>query len=227
MTTTQSLITRLGQLESAVVADVMTALGLEAQITAHDIRPLSTKWKMAGPAICAKGTDKPDTKGVSTFGLDDSIYAGGIVVIDTDNCMRGAIIGDNMMTSMVNRGAAGFIVDGGIRDYQEFINADTPVFCQYTSPINAHKYWHFTEFETPVTLRGIWKDVIVNPGDLIIADADGIAIIPKQYALQIISHAEIHLATESGIKNALLKGESRQDVTARAKRLQHVKPLTK
>lgn len=222
---TNSLTTRLGALESAVVADVMTAMGLENQVAAQSIRPLNTNWKMAGPAICAKGTDKKDTEDVGTFGLDDSVYSGGIVVIDTDHCERGAIIGDNMVTSMVKRGAVGFIVDGGIRDYQDFIETDTPVFCRYASPVNAHKYWHFTEFETPITLPGIWGDISVSPGDLIIADADGVAVIPQQYAEQIIADAEVHLATENSIKSALLKNGDRKTVTAAANRLQHVKPL--
>lgn len=225
MTHTHALIPRLEQLESAVVADVMTAMGLDAQVAAHDIRPLKTEWKMVGPAICARGTDQPNTKGLPTFGLDNSVYPGGIVVIDTDQCMRGAIIGDNMVTSMRNRGAAGFIVDGGIRDYGDFINSDIPVFCRYTTPVNAHKYWHFTQFETPITLRGIWGDVEVNPGDLIIADADGISVIPAQYAEQIISDAEVHLQTETSIKKALLEEGDRETVTATSQRLQHVKAI--
>lgn len=225
MSNRPSLTTRLAQLESAVVADVMTTMGLEAQVAAADIRPLNARWKMAGPAICAKGTDDPKAGGIPTFGLDDSVYPGGIVVIDTDNCMRGAIIGDNMVTSMVKRGAVGFIVDGGIRDYQEFVDTDTTVFCRYTTPINAHQYWHFTAFETPITLRGIWGDITVNPADLIIADADGIAVIPQHYAEQIIADAEIHQQTENTIKNALLNGGDRQSVTEQSKRLKHVKPL--
>jgi regulator of RNase E activity RraA len=226
MNETKSLITRLEALESAVIADIMTTMGLENQVAAHSIRPLNTNWKMVGPAICAKGTDNPDSEGVATFGLDDSIYPGGVVVIDTDNCDRGAIIGDNMMTSMIGRGAVGFIVDGGIRDYQEFIDTDTPVFCRYASPVNAHKYWHFTEFETPITIKGIWGDITVNPGDLILADADGISVIPLQYAERIIADAEIHQATENSIKSALLKSSDRESITAASNRLQHVKPLT-
>lgn len=219
------LIDRLKQLESAVVADVMTTMGLEAQVAAHDLRPLNPSWKIAGPAICAKGSDNPETTALPTFGLDDSVYPGGIVVIDTDNCMRGAIIGDNMVTSMLNNGAKGFIVDGGIRDHQEFIDMNAPVFCRYSTPVNAHKYWHFTEFETPITLRGIWNDVTVNPGDLIIGDADGISVIPKEHAEQIIADAEIHQQTENSIKQGLIDGDTRQDISGRVNRLKHVKQL--
>ena len=220
-----SLTTRLEALESAVVADVLIAMGFENQVAAHNIRPLNTNWKIAGPAICAKGTDNPDSESVPTFGLDDSVYPGGIVVIDTDNCNRGAIIGDNMVTSMVKRGAVGFIVDGGIRDYQEFIDTDTPVFCRYTAPVNAYKFWHFTAFETPITLSGIWDDITVSPGDLIIGDADGISVIPQQYAEQVIADAEIHQATENSIKSGLLKNGDRKSITDASKRLQHVKPI--
>lgn len=225
MTDTASLTQRLQQLESAVVADVMVTMGLEGQVVAPDLRALDRHWKIAGPAICARGTDQPGPTGLSTFGLDEAIYPGGIVVIDTDGCEWGAILGDNMVTSMTDRGARGFVVDGGIRDGNDFLAMQTPVFCRYSTPINAHKYWRFTAFEKPVTLRGIWRDVTVNPGDLLIGDADGIAVLPRLHAERIIADAEIHQRTENGIKEALLAGGDRKAVTEAAGRLKHVAPL--
>lgn len=225
MNDSTSLSARLAQLESAVVADVMVTMGLEAQVAAHEIRSLDPRWKIAGPAICARGTDRPGATGLPTFDLDAAIYPGGIVVIDTDRCERGAILGDNMVTSMAGRGAAGFVVDGGVRDGRDFPAMDTPVFCRYTTPINAHRYWRFTAFEEPVTLRGIWEDVTVNPGDLLIGDADGVAVLPREHAGRIIADAEIHLRTENSIKDALVAGGDRRTVTEAAGRLMHVKPL--
>lgn len=224
---TESLVERLSRLESAVVADVMDAMGLEHQVTAADIRPVRPGSKMAGPAVCAAGSEAADARALPTFGLDAAVYPGGIVVIDTGNCERGAVIGDNMVASMVGRGARGFIVDGGIRDSADFLSLEEPVFCRYHSPLNAHKYWHFTAFEEPITLRGIRADVTVHPGDLLLADSDGIAVLPRQYAAQIIADGEIHMQTENGIKQALLAGGDRETVTRAAGRLQHVKPLSR
>lgn len=219
------LVERLEKLDAAVVADTMSAKGLTGQVAASDLCPLDPNWKLVGPAICAKGSEESGDNAKPAFGLDDSIYCGGVVVIDTDDCDKGAVIGDNMATSMMKRGAKGFVVDGGIRDRQDFIDMDLPMFCRYCTPINAHKYWSFTEFEQPVKLRGIWDDVNVNPGDLIIADSDGVAVIPRQHALQILADAELHQETENSIKAALEEGEDREEVSARLPRLQHVKPL--
>ena len=68
MSDTKALTTRLAALEAAVVADIMTTMGLENQVAAHNIRPLNTDWKMVGPAICAKGTDNPDIVSLRSVG---------------------------------------------------------------------------------------------------------------------------------------------------------------
>ncbi|MFV0278239.1 MAG: RraA family protein [Parahaliea sp.] len=220
------LAERLLQLESAVVADVLEAAGLDSQSLAADIRPVRTGSKMAGPAICAAGSQNYGERKPPSFELDDTIYPGGILIIDTDRCERGAIIGDNMVASMVNRGAAGFIVDGGIRDYADFVELPQPVFYRYACPISAHRDWGFTSFEQPITLRGMRDDVTINPGDLLLADGDGVVVVPRRHALQIIEDAEVHMATENSIKQALLRGEDRRTVTSAAGRLKHVRPLS-
>ncbi|WP_157976616.1 RraA family protein [Parahaliea mediterranea] len=224
MNTTNALVARLQKLESAVVADVMDTMGLEHQVPAPGLLPVRRHSTMAGPVICAAGSDTV-SEGLPTFALDDAIYPGGILVIDTDQCSGGAIIGDNMVTSMVNRGAAGFIVDGGIRDAAEFEQLEQPVFYRYTSPLNAHKYWRLTAVEQPITLPGVRGPVNINPGDLLLADADGIVVLPIAHAAQIIADAEIHLATENSIKQGLVAGGDRKTVTQAAGRLKHVQRL--
>ncbi len=220
---TQTQIDRLNSIEAAVVADVMVAMGLELQVLAPSFLSLGLNERLIGPAICAKGRVDAGDDAKTTFGLDDSVYPGGIVVIDSNNCQKGALIGDNMATSMKNNGAIGFIVDGGIRDDVEFLALKLPIYYKYKTPINAHKFFSFTDFEVPISLDGIWGTVTVNPGDLIIADSDGCAIIPRQHAEQIITHSEIHQQTENNIKSALENGKTRKSASAEFPRLQHVK----
>ena len=224
------ILERLERLESAVLADVMAAMGLNGQVVSSQLSALNPQCRMVGPAICATGREHAGDDALATFGLDESIYRGGIVVITTAEnvagyCEKGAIIGDNMATSMKNNGAIGFIVDGGVRDAEEFKDLQMPVYCQYKTPISAHQYWSFTAFETPVVLPGIIDDVCIEPGDWIVADVDGVVSLPKVHLQKIIEDAEVHAATENNIKRNLVSGGERRSVSSQFPRLVHVKPV--
>lgn len=221
-----SLIKRLEALDSASVADVMTAMGLDSQVLSQRLQPLAVqKCGFAGVAICARGLEKPEGETLPSFALDDAIHEGGIVVIETGGCELGAIIGDNMATSMVGRGARAFIIDGGIRDADALRDGDAPVYCRYASSVSAHRFWKYTNVQTPITMPGIWGDVTVEPGDLLRGDADGLAVIPKAYAETIIEHAERLQKVDEDIKTAMQKGRSREEATRASNRLKGITPI--
>jgi regulator of RNase E activity RraA len=228
--TNDPLVRRLEKLETAAVADVMAAMGLMSQVLSSALVPVGPRVKFAGPALCASGSQAQDGPALSTFDLDDLIYPGAIVVIATDRCETGAIIGDNMATSMIRRGAAGFVIDGGIRDAQALASgsasqASVPVFCRYRSPVSAHRSWAFRAFEQPIVMPGIWGDVTIAPGDFLLGDEDGIACLPRAHTETIIGYSERHMATEEAIKQALEAGETRRLATERSNRLKFVVPL--
>ena len=220
-----NLLKRLAELESAAAADVMVAMGLEAQVLAPELRPLGSA-RMAGFALCAEGREQSAQTGLPTFDLDALVAPGAIVVIDTSGCDKGAIIGDNMVTSMVQRGAKGFVLDGGIRDRAALAEGPAAVWCRYASPINAHRKWNYTAMNGPVTLPGVWGQVAIRPGDLILGDDDGVCVLPHEHAAQIIDDTEIHMRAEAGIKEAIEAGESRESATKSSRRLAHVRPVT-
>jgi regulator of RNase E activity RraA len=223
--TDEPLWMRLSELEAAAVADVMVAMGLETQVLSADLRPLSGA-KMAGVALCAEGREGGDGPGIPTFELDALVTPGAVVVIATNGCDKGAIIGDNMVTSMVRAGARGFLLDGGVRDREALAEGPVPVWCRYASPINAHRKWKYTAMDQPVTLPGIWGSVEIRSGDLILGDADGVVVLPHEHAEQIIQDALIHMRAEADIKGAIEAGEGRESATKSSRRLQHVRPLT-
>nr|WP_321490496.1 RraA family protein [uncultured Hyphomonas sp.] len=225
MMSDRPLLERLSNLETAAAADVMVAMGLEAQVLAPSLQPLGGA-RMAGFALCAEGREGTDEPGLPTFDLDALVSPGAIVVIATAECGKGAIIGDNMVTSMVQAGARGFLLDGGIRDREALASGPVPVWCRYASPINAHRKWKYTAMGQPVTLPGIWGDVEIRPGDLILGDADGVVVLPREHAEQIVHDAEIHMRAEADIKTAIEAGEGRESATKSSRRLQHVRPLT-
>ena len=224
---TAALVKRLEALDSASVADVMTAMGLDSQVLAPSLKPLSAETcSFAGVAVCARGSENPEGETLPTFALDDAIHEGGIVVIETGGCELGAIIGDNMATSMMRSGAKAFIIDGGVRDAEALRTGDAPVYCRYASSVSAHRFWKYTSVGEAITMPGIWSDVQIAPGDLMRGDADGIAIVPKAYAEIIVGHAEQLQQVDDDIKRDILAGKSREDATRGRNRLQDVKPLT-
>jgi len=221
------LIDRLRGLDSATLADVMTAMGLHAQVLSPALRPTNAACvRSAGTAVCARGSNTPGTTTLPSFRLDDAVTPGSFVVIDTDGCETGAIIGGNMVASMLKRGATGFIVDGGIRDFDELSACGVPVYRRYDTPISAHGQWKYTSVGETITLPGIWNPVRISSGDLILSDSDGIVAVPREHAETIIGYAERHIESEAAIGRAIAGGESRQVATQNNPRLTYVAPLT-
>jgi len=219
------LVSNLHVLESAALADVMVAMGLSSQVLGSELFQLGPAKKFAGPALCARGAETSELPPVSTHELDALVYPGAVVVIETGRCQRGAIIGDNMVASMRKAGAVGFVVDGGVRDADELSLAEAPIVCRYKSPTSAHRFWAYRELQVPISLPGIWQDVTIRPGDLIMGDGDGIVALPLQHASIIIRYAEQHVATESRIRRAIENGTSREEATVGSNRLKHVIPV--
>lgn len=220
-----NLVLALQALDSSALADVMVRMGLEQQVLSPAFKSLNPKNKMIGPAICAQAREQSQHKTVNPIELDDQVYPLGIVVIAAEACNKGALIGDNMVSSMIQNGAKGFVIDGGIRDAEELQKSGQAVLYRYTSSVNAYRYFGFTEFEVPLTLEGIWGSVQIHPGDFIFADVDGAVVIPLQHIDSIIHDTEIHVKNEAAIKSAILFGSSRREALEKYPRLQHVKPL--
>ncbi len=223
---TANLLRALQALDSSALADVMVRMGLEQQVLSSAFKTLNPSKRIIGPAICAQAREQCQHKTVNPIELDDQVYPSGIVIIAAEACAKGALIGDNMVSSMVQNGAAGFVVDGGIRDTEELQKSGQAVLYRYTSSVNAYRYFGFTEFEVPVSLEGVWGAVTIQPGDFIFTDFDGAVVIPLQHIDSIIHDTEIHVKNEAAIKSALMFGGSRRAALEKYPRLQHVKPVT-
>lgn len=218
------LLERLCRLEVAAAADVMATMGFTRQVLDPAIRPLGCA-KFGGRAVCASGRKKGAQPAVPTFRLDDAVTPGSVVMISTDGCRAGAIIGENMVASMVSRGARGVFLDGGVRDSDALEQVDIPVWCAFSSPASAHADWGYVAIGEPISLPGLSGSVQVSPGDLVVADADGACVIPLKYAGQIIADAETLMAADAAIAAALSAGESRERATKSNPRLAHVSPI--
>jgi RraA family protein len=132
----------------------------------------------------------------------DVAKPGDVVVIDAGGSDRNAVLGDLVSTKARHRGIAGFVVDGLVRDLPGIRELDFPVFARGTTPIGPlHR--GPGEINYPVCCGG----VVVNPGDLVLADAAGTAIIPRGIAAELLERLKQHEAKNAAYFAAVARGE--------------------
>jgi 4-hydroxy-4-methyl-2-oxoglutarate aldolase len=183
------LIQGLRDVEVASVADAMEQLYGQRAYMSHEMRPLAAA-KIAGPAVTVllkKGEHK-EGAAASQGMLDaiDSAPAGSVYVMVLEDGADYAGIGGLMTTAMKYRGLAGAIVDGGVRDTPQIRKLQFPVFSRGVVPSTTINHYRFAGANVPVTCAG----VRVNAGDIIVADEDGVAVVPKGRAADVLKKAQ-------------------------------------
>jgi RraA family protein len=132
----------------------------------------------------------------------DVIEPGDIIVIDAGGSTHNAVLGDLISTKARHRGAAGFIVDGLIRDLPAIAELDFPVFARGTSPIGPlHR--GPGEINYAICCGG----VVVNPGDIVMADAMGIVIVPRDIAPELLDRLLSHKDHNAAYLQSVRRGD--------------------
>lgn len=119
---------------------------------------------------------------------------GDVIIVDAQGDLTNAITGEIMMTQAAVNGLAGVVIDGAIRDAEAMKELDMPVFAAGVTPKGPYKDGP-GEINVPVSCGG----VVVNPGDIVVGDADGIVIIRPQDAPVILEKAKAKMAKEQAI----------------------------
>ncbi len=116
----------------------------------------------------------------------DVAQPGDVIVVDTSGSNASAALGDLVSTKARHRGIAGFIVDGLIRDLPGIrALGDFPVFARGTTPVGPlHR--GPGEINYPISAGG----VVVNPGDVIVGDATGVVVVPREIADELLVTAD-------------------------------------
>jgi len=183
------LIEGLRNVEVASVADAMEQLYGQRSYMSHDMRPLSPA-KFAGPAVTVqmkKGEHK-EGAAASQGMLDaiDNAPPGSVYVMVLDDGLDYAGIGGLMATAMKFRGLAGAVIDASVRDTPQIRKLQFPVFSRGIVPSTTINHFRFVAGNVPVTCAG----VRVNPRDIIVADEDGVAVVPREHAADVLKKAQ-------------------------------------
>jgi 4-hydroxy-4-methyl-2-oxoglutarate aldolase len=175
--------------ETGAVADAVEQLYGQRAHLAHDMRPLF-RTKIAGPAVTVllkKEEHKEGSK--ASQGMIDAIDnapPGSIYVMVVEDGLDFAGIGGIMATAMKYRGLGGAVIDGGIRDTPQIQKLQFPVFSRAIVPSTTINHYRFAGANLPVTCAG----VRINPGDIIVADEDGVVVAPRGRAAEILKRAQ-------------------------------------
>ena len=201
----KSLTQRLEQCYTGAVYDVLRAHGHPNQVLPRDIKPLLAGKTLAGPIFTVEG--KVD----NTVGEHESLLEwtrmltkspAGHVVICQPNDDEVSHMGELSSETYVYRGVLGYIVDGGARDTNFISKLGFPLFYKYTTPVDIVKKWIPIAYNETITIGG----VEINGGDYVLADVDGVIIIPGEIAEEIVTAVEVCMQTENKVRTAILNG---------------------
>lgn len=214
MTYSPDVIARYERLYTPLVSDCAEALGLGCRALAPGLVPFHTDTLrvVAGPAHTAqirRTDERIEIDGL--LAMVDATPAGSVVVVAPDQEINGAVWGGLMTAGVQQRGAVGAVADGGIRDLHQVIPLDFPVFAGYRSPLDIRGRGEVVGHGVPVVCRG----VAIEPADLVVADANGIVVIPQAAVDDVLALCEARVAKEVVTQQELESGASAIDVYAR------------
>jgi len=203
-----SLTERLGNCYTGAVYDVMRAMGRHMCILPHEIAGLDSEIRCYGPVYTMRGvafdTERAneDTDFLLPWVQFLSDAPADHVVICQPNSTSLAIMGELSAETLKRKGVRGFIVDGGSRDNSFIRKINFPVFCKFRTPRDIVSKWVPDATGMPITIG----DVLIRSGDYVLADFDGVVIIPQEIAEDVISEVEKVMSVENKVRSAILDG---------------------
>jgi 4-hydroxy-4-methyl-2-oxoglutarate aldolase len=201
-------------LYTAVIADALDELGYHDQAMREYMRPLTPDAKFAGWARTISCRDifyiPPDPYGLEIEAMD-SILPGEVVAVSTGESKRNAPWGELLSTAARARGARGAVVDGLVRDVNKIQSIGFPVFTAGIKPVDSKGRGLVVDYNVPVMCGG----VLVNPGDLIIGDFDGVVVVPAAVVNETLRLATEKVSKENHSRQELSEGAYLADVYAK------------
>ncbi|MGQ4601130.1 RraA family protein [Nocardia sp. R6R-6] len=196
---------RLRALDTCAVSDALDRHGRTGVV--HGLRPLAADRPLAGRAVTvllgpppAQHAGSPQrhlgTAAVDASGPDD------VVVVAHQGRIDCAGWGGLLSRAAAIRGVEGVVVDGAARDLSEASEVGLPVFARAATPVTARGRAVELAWGEPVEIAGI----PVAPGDLVLADAGGVVVVPAGQAQDVLATAERIVATEAAMATAIQAG---------------------
>jgi 4-hydroxy-4-methyl-2-oxoglutarate aldolase len=177
------------KVEAASVADAMEQLYKQKAYMTHQMRPVFAG-KFAGPAVTVLLKKEEHLEGgAASYGMLEAIdkaTPGAVYVMKLENGADIAGIGGLMATAMKTRGLAGAVIDAAVRDVPQITRLQFPVFSTGVVPSTSVNHYRFAGSNIPIECGGVQ----VVPGDIVVADQDGVVIVPRANAAEVLKRAK-------------------------------------
>ncbi|ALS22942.1 RraA family protein [Paenibacillus naphthalenovorans] len=196
-----ALTEQLAQFDAAIVSDCLT--GNEHAMTAN-IKPLDRRFKLCGPALtvkCHPGDNLMLHLAVA------SAKPGDVLVATTNQHYEAGYWGEILTIAAMERNIKGLVIDGSVRDIEQIIDLGFPVFTHSVSIKKAEKK-NTGRLNAPIVAGG----TIVHPGDIILADASGVAVVPSNRLEEIVRAAQEKVEFEKTVIEQLKQGKLTADL---------------
>jgi len=207
---TEMFDTMRDKLYASVISDVVDSLGARNQGMRPDVRPIyegATVVGRAYPVLMAdvyKFIDDPYGPEIDAV---DSLKPNDVMVVCTQRSTRTCFWGELLATAARARGSRGIVVDGTVRDVAYLTKMKFPTFATGIYMVDSAGRSIVIDHNCPVDCGG----VLVNPGDIVFGDIDGVVVIPKELEKEVIPLALEKVSKEDQLRDELLKGTLLRD----------------
>jgi 4-hydroxy-4-methyl-2-oxoglutarate aldolase len=204
------LLARYEQLYTGAISDVLREHALLDQAIGQLI-PLRPERTVAGIAFTVKSAPNVKITGEMTFRTQmlEDMQSGSFVVWDTSNDEKATLWGGVMTATAASKGIRGALIDGGIRDTHQILEKNFPVFYKYRIPNGSLGRCLITHYQIPILIRG----VVIKPGDVILGDIDGVVVVPRDIAYDVLIRAEEIRSNEKKIFGWVAEGQTLHQIT--------------
>jgi 4-hydroxy-4-methyl-2-oxoglutarate aldolase len=192
---------------TAAITDVMDGMGLTRQTLPPVIQPLAPDMRLAGYAFTARGRahrgsarehDQTLRRFLAMLG---AVPADSVLVLAANDSVA-AHFGELSAEWFRARRVRGAVIDGGTRDAASLARARFPTFVRYRTPQDSVPRWRVSDWGQTLTIGG----VRIALGDVVVADLDGVVVVPRRVAHEVLGRCEKLVGTENAVRKAVKRG---------------------
>lgn len=199
------LTARLERCYASAVHDVLSGMGRSPCTLPPELRPLDPARKLCGQIFTLSGHIDTTISAHETLlrwtGFLSKVPRDRVVVCQP-NTRAVALMGELSAQALMAKGTRGYVVDGHCRDVDFILQLGFPVYCDLNTPVDIVGRWTPDRMGEPITIGA----VTICSGDYLLADRDGVVIIPAGIAEKVVAETERVVSTESALRKAILAG---------------------